>query len=303
MLVTGAGGLLGYALGPRLAQAAPAPEALVLTDLAPGTGPAGVPIRPLDVTDARAVARAVRDLEPRTIFHLAAWTDVDGAESHPADAERANVAGSENVARAAADAGALVVHISTDFVFDGMKPGAYLEDDAPSPQSVYGRTKAESEARVRASAPAHHLVVRTAWLYGAGGRNLPGRQAGFVQAILAAAREGRPLRVVADQVGCPTWSEDLAEALLALVAADARGTFHACGRGAASRLEMAQAILEAAGLGAPVEPALTAEMPRAARRPARAVLSTEKLERATGFRFPPWRESLRAFVRSLESNA
>jgi len=285
ILVTGAQGLLGRALSPRLARSAPRPEAVRLTDLAE-----------LDVTDARAVAAAVRDLRPRTVFHLAAWTDVDGAESHAAEAARANVAGSENVARAAADSGALVVHISTDFVFDGTKPGVYLEDDPPSPQSVYGRTKAESEARVRASAPAHHLVVRTAWLYGAGGRN-------FVQAILAAAREGRSLRVVTDQVGCPTWSEDLAEALLALVAADARGTFHACGRGEASRLEMAQAILEAAGLAAPVEPVLTADLPPRAARPRRAVLSTEKLEWTTGFRFPPWRESLRAFVRSLESNA
>jgi len=300
ILVTGARGLLGRALGPRLARSAPRPEAVRLTDLAEPACLAGR----LDVTDARAVAAAVRDLRPRTVFHLAAWTDVDGAESHPAEAERANVAGSENVARAAADSGALVVHISTDFVFDGTKPGVYLEDDAPSPQSVYGRTKAESEARVRAAAPAHHLVVRTAWLYGAGGRNLPGRPAGFVQAILAAAREGRPLRVVTDQVGCPTWSEDLAVALLALVAADARGTFHACGRGESSRLEMAQAILDAAGLAAPIAPALTADLPpRPARRPARAVLATEKLERTTGFRFPPWRESLRALVRSLESNA
>jgi len=291
ILVTGARGLLGRALTPRLARGAPVPEALVLTD-----------IEELDVTDAAAVAAMMRRVQPRTVFHLAAWTDVDGAELHPADAERANVEGTENVARAAAGVAALMVHISTDFVFDGMKPGSYLEDDPPAPQSVYGRTKAESEARVRAAAPAGHLLVRTAWLYGAGGRKLPGRPAGFVQAILAAAREGRPLRVVTDQVGCPTWSEDLAEALLALVAAEARGTFHACGRGEASRLKMAQAILEAAGLAAPVEPVLTADLPQAA-RPRRAVLSTEKLRGATGFRFPPWRESLCAFVKSLESDA
>jgi len=283
ILVTGARGLLGRALGPRLARRAPAPEAVRLTDLAE-----------LDVTDAVAVVAMMRRVRPRTVFHLAAWTDVDGAESHAAEAARANVEGAENVARAAAGVGALVVHISTDFVFDGTKPGAYLEDDPPSPQSVYGRTKAESEERVRAAAPARHLLVRTAWLYGAGGRN-------FVQAVLAAARKGRPLRVVTDQVGCPTWSEDLAEALLALVAAEARGTFHACGRGEASRLEMAQAILDAAGVAAKVEPALASEMLRQAARPRRAVLSTEKLRGATGFRFPPWRESLRAFVKSLKS--
>ena len=283
ILVTGARGLLGRALGPRLARRAPAPETLVLTD-----------VEELDVTDSVAVVAMMRRVRPRTVFHLAAWTDVDGAESHAAEAARANVEGAENVARAAAGVGALVVHISTDFVFDGTKPGAYLEDDPPSPQSIYGRTKAESEERVRAAAPARHLLVRTAWLYGAGGRN-------FVQAVLAAARKGRPLRVVTDQVGCPTWSEDLAEALHALVAAEARGTFHACGRGEASRLEMAQAILDAAGVAAKVEPALASEMLRQAARPRRAVLSTEKLRGATGFRFPPWRESLRAFVKSLKS--
>ena len=280
ILVTGAQGLLGRALGPLLARSAPAGEALCLTDL-----------EDLDVTDPRAVSRAVRALQPRTIFHLAAWTDVDGAEAHPAEARRLNVEAAENVARAAAEAGAIVVHMSTDFIFDGSKPGAYVEDDPPSPQSVYAHSKAESESRVRLAAPASHLVVRTAWLYG-GNRD-------FISRILEAARARPVLRVVSDQVGCPTWSEDLARALAALVAADARGTFHACGRGEASRHEEAEEALAAAGIRAKVEGVTTAEMPRPARRPARAVLSTEKLERTTGFRFPPWQESLRAYVQAL----
>jgi len=280
ILVTGAQGLLGRALGPLLARSAPAREALRLTD-----------VRDLDVTDPQAVARAVRDLRPRTVFHLAAWTDVDSAEAHPAEAQRLNVEAAENVARAAAEAGALVVHMSTDFVFDGSKAGAYVEDDPPSPQSVYARTKAESESRVRQAAPASHLVVRTAWLYG-GNRD-------FIARILEAARAGRTLRVVTDQVGCPTWSEDLARAIAALVAAQARGTFHACGRGEASRREEAAEALAAAGLRTTIEGVTTAEMPRPAQRPARAVLSTEKLERTAGFRFPPWQESLRAYVATL----
>jgi len=281
ILVTGAGGLLGRTLGPRLARLAPAPEALRLTDL-----------EDLDVTDPSAVAAAVRGLRPRTVFHLAAWTDVDGAERHADRVRRLNVEAAAHVARAAAEAGARVVHLSTDFIFDGRKAGPYVEDDPPAPLGVYARSKAESEARVRSAAPASHLVVRTAWLYGAGRRN-------FVDTVLAAARRGGPLRVVTDQVGCPTWSEDLAEALLALVAAGATGTFHACGRGEASRWDLADEAVRAAGLAVPVERCRTRDLPPAAPRPGRVVLATGKLARAVGFEFPPWRESVRAYVECL----
>ena len=282
VLVTGAKGLLGSALAPRLARSAPAPEVLELTD-----------VHELDVTDAVAVVAMMRRVRPKTVFHLAAWTDVDGAEAHAAQALRLNAEAAEIVAGAAAGAGALMVHISTDFIFDGAKAGEYTEDDPPNPQSVYGSTKAEGEARVRRSAPRGHIIARTAWLYGAGARN-------FIQAILGAAQKGGPLRVVTDQVGCPTWNEDLAEALIALVESGARGTFHTAGAGAASRLDMAREILAAAGLKAPVEGCLTADLPpRPAKRPARSVLATEKLARVTGFRFPPWQESLRACVRRM----
>ena len=282
VLVTGAAGLLGHALGPRLTRAAPGPDALHLMDLAQ-----------LDVTDAPAVADAMRTIRPHTVFHLAAWTDVDGAESRPADARRLNVEAAETVARAAAGAGALAVHMSTDFIFDGTKPGVYVEDDPPSPQSVYARTKAEAETRVRAAAPEHHLVVRTAWLYGAGGTD-------FIDAILARARAGEPLRVVTDQAGCPTWSEDLAEALLAMVEAGARGTLHACGAGEASRWDMAVEALRAAGLDTTPERITTPSMPRPARRPSRAVLSTARLAETVGYRFPPWQESVRKYVESMD---
>jgi dTDP-4-dehydrorhamnose reductase len=282
VLVTGAKGLLGSVLSPRLSRSAPRPDALVLTD-----------IQELDVTDGRAVDALVRSVRPRTIFHLAAWTDVDGAEAHSADAMHLNADAAENVARAAAGAGATIVHVGTDFIFDGLKPGAYLEDDLPTPVSVYGSTKLEGERRVRAAAPEAHIIARTAWLYGAGARN-------FIHAILAAARKGGPLRVVTDQIGCPTWNEDLADALVALAAAGVRGTFHAAGAGEASRLEMARVILDAAGLEVPVEGCLTTDLaPRPARRPVRSVLSTEKLLRATGFKFPPWQESLRKCVQGM----
>jgi len=279
VLVTGALGRLGRALGPRLAAAAPSPEAVRLTDAAD-----------LDATDPAAVADAVDRLRPRTVFHLAAWTDVDGAESHPAEARRLNADAPAVVARAAADAGACVVHISTDFVFGGTKAGPYTEDDPVRPLSVYGRTKAEGEQGVRAAAPDHHLIVRTAWLYGAGGRD-------FIDAVLERARAGKPLRVVADQVGCPTWTEDLARALVAMAAAGCRGTMHACGAGEASRHAMAVAALRAAGFDAVPDEIATADLPPAAPRPPRAVLSCERLARETGFRFPPWEESVRRYVR------
>lgn len=280
VLVTGAKGLLGTALGPLLAQSAPGPEAVRLTDA-----------HDLDVTDPRAVAATMRDVRPRTVFHLAAWTDVDGAEQRPDDARRLNVEAAAGVARAAAEAGALVVHLSTDFIYDGAKPGMYTEDDPPSPLGVYARTKAESEAAVREAAPLSHLIARTAWLYGAGGRN-------FIDIILAAARRGGPLKVVTDQVGCPTWSEDLARALLAMVEAGVRGTFNACGSGEASRYNLAVESLRVAGIDVTVERVTSRDMPRPAARPARAVLSTEKLAREVGFRFPPWQESVRAYVES-----
>jgi dTDP-4-dehydrorhamnose reductase len=285
ILVTGARGLLGRALAPHLEGGE-----VRLTDL-----------EELDVTNEAAVRGLVRALGPRTIFHLAAWTDVDGAESHPDAVRRLNVDATAHVARAAAEAGALLVHMSTDFIFDGTKQGLYVEEDPPSPLGVYAAGKAESEQVVRAILPDGHLIVRTAWLYGAGRRN-------FVDAVLAAGRaaataaDPKPIRVVTDQVGNPTWSKDLARAMIAMVSVAhggpmARGTFHACGAGGASRYELAREALAAAGLRVPVEPITSADLPTRARRPLRAVLSTVKLERAIGAGLPPWRDSVREYVR------
>jgi len=279
VLVTGAAGLLGHDLGPLLAAEAPDPSAIHLTD-----------VDELDVTDAAAVASAMARLAPRTLVNLAAWTDVDGAEDHAGEARRLNVEAPGLLARAAAGVGAILVHMSTDFVFDGAKAGPYVEADPPASQGVYARTKAEGEARVRQAAPDHHLIVRTAWMYGAGGRN-------FVDAVVARGREGKPLRVVTDQVGCPTWSADLARALVAMVAAGLRGTVHACGAGEASRWDLAVEALAAAGLETVPERITSADLPPGAPRPARAVLACERLAREAGFRFPPWQESVRRYVR------
>jgi dTDP-4-dehydrorhamnose reductase len=297
ILVTGARGLVGVALAPHLVTAdggrhsapggIPNASALRLTDL-----------EELDVTDEEAVRSLVRDFRPRTVFHLAAWTQVDRAESHAAEVRRLNVEAVGHVARAAAEVGALLVHMSTDFIFDGTKSRPYVEEDPPRPQGVYADSKARSEQVVREVAPEGHLIVRTAWLYGEGRHN-------FVDTILAAARKaasGRtepgPLWVVTDQVGNPTWSRDLARAVVALVEAGARGTFHACGSGAASRFELAREVVRAAGLNVPVEPITSDQLRGKAPRPHRAVLSTEKLERTISFRFPDWKESVWTYVRT-----
>ena len=280
ILVTGAAGLLGQDLGPALAAAAPDPSAVHLTDVAD-----------LDITDSGAVAAAMDRLRPRTVINLAAWTDVDGAEDHPAAARRLNVEAPGLLARAAAGAGALLVHISTDFVFGGEGERPHAEDDPPAPRGVYAETKCDGEAAVRDAAPDGHVIARTAWLYGAGGRN-------FIDAVLARAREGGPLRVVTDQVGSPTWSADLARALVAIVAADLRGTVHACGAGAAARWDLALEALRAAGIDATPEQITTADLPPGgAPRPARSVLSCDRLAREAGFRFPPWQESVQRYVR------
>jgi len=279
VLVTGAAGLLGSDLGPLLLAGAPDPSAVHLTDVAD-----------LDVTDAAAVEAAIGRIAPKTVFHLAAWTNVDGAEDHPAEARRLNADAAGIVAGAAARAGAAVVHVSTDFVFGGGKADPYVESDPIAPEGVYAQTKAEGESRVRDAAPHHHAIARTAWLYGASGRN-------FIDAVLARARDGKPLRVVTDQVGCPTWSADLARALVAIAAVGVRGTVHACGAGEASRWDLAVCALRAAGLEIEPERITTADLPAGgAPRPSRAVLSCERLAQGAGFRFPPWQESVRRYV-------
>ncbi len=279
ILVTGAAGLLGRALGPALARRAPRPEALALTD-----------VDTLDVTDPATVREALAGTGARTLVNLAAWTDVDGAEANEADAMRLNAEAPGDLAAACAAAGTRIIYLSTDFVFDGTKPGLYTEADPPTPLGAYGRSKAEGEARVRGAAPEDHLIVRAAWLYGVGGPN-------FVDAVLARARAGEPLRVVTDQVGCPTWSRDLARALVALIECGATGIVHACGRGEASRWDEAVAALRAAGIDRPVERVTTADLPRGgAPRPRRAVLATDRLAELVGQPLPPWDESLRAYV-------
>jgi len=246
----------------------------------------------LDITDRRALPGAVCDARPGCILNCAAYTDVDGAESNEGLAFAVNADGAANLADAAKSVGALLVHISTDFIFDGRKKGAYLEDDPPNPLSVYGKSKLEGEERVRASG-CRYIIVRTAWLYGKGGGN-------FVKKIRELALERGRIKVVTDQRGSPTWTVDLSGAIISLLDAGAEGTFNAAGAGSCSRFEFAREIVRLSGLPAVVEPTVSSEYPSPARRPANSVLNCDKLFRVTGYRFRRWETALADFIRFLD---
>jgi dTDP-4-dehydrorhamnose reductase len=265
----------------------------LLTSLEPGLRLIAVDCAELDITRGEAVRSVVARSRPATIINCAAATDVDGCERQPDVAFSVNALGPEVLARAAAERRALLVHVSTDFVFDGAKGSPYGEEDPPHPLNVYGESKLAGEEAVRRFA-GEHLVVRTAWLYGH-------HRANFVHTILSLAEGGKELRVVTDQRGSPTWTVSLAEAIVALVRAGARGTYHAAGRGACSRYEWAAEILRLAGRTVSLVPATTAEFPRPARRPPYSALASEKLSRDTGFCFPPWQGSLAEYLRSRQS--
>lgn len=248
----------------------------------------GVDLPETDVADERAVAAALRAAIPDLVINAAAFTDVEGAEDQREKAFRANKAGARIVARAAAERGVPVVYISTDFVFDGTAREPYAPDAPVAPRGVYAESKAAGETVTR-EANDRHFIVRTAWLYGPGGNN-------FVEKILRAAQTRPELRVVDDEVGSPTHTLDLAEAIRALAQTEAYGMYHAVNAGSCSRYAFAGAILEAAGLATPIAPCRAAEYPSKAPRPAYSVLSNEKLERATGHVMRPWEEALKMYM-------
>jgi len=242
----------------------------------------------LDITDRTAVTDAIARADADAVINCAAWTNVDGAESEPDQATAVNGAGAGHVAEAAAGAGVWVIHVSTDYVFSGDKPSPYVESDASAPVSAYGRSKLEGERAVAAAAPGRHTIVRTAWLFGAGGRCFP-------KTILRAASERPELSVVADQIGCPTFTGHLAEALVALAAEPTEGVLHVAGGGQCSWHEFAVAIVAAGGLDCPVRAISSDEHPTPARRPANSMLISERGAPA----LPDWSEGLKQFMSEL----
>ena len=265
ILITGAGGQLGRDLQEILAA-----EEVHAADH-----------QELDVGERDAVFAAVERIRPAVVINAAAFNDVDGAESSAERAFQVNGAGPGHLADAAARTGTRLIHISTDYVFDGTRGTPYTEDDRPNPLSVYARSKYEGEVRVLSSG-ANACVLRTAWLYGRHGRN-------FVKTMLAAARGAGPLRVVSDQTGSPTSTADLARAIKALLKTSADGLFHAVNRGACSRFEFARAIV---GESVAVVPITTREAVRPAQRPINSSLVSVRGEQAGLTPLRPWREAL-----------
>lgn len=248
----------------------------------------GLDLPSLDITDADQCRRAVQELRPEIIVNAAGMTDVDHCEVHPHEAFRVNGQGVGNLAQAAAP-DRLLVHYSTDYIFDGRKPEAYTEEDAPNPLSVYGQSKLKGEELARAECP-NHLILRTAWLFGPAGRN-------FVRTIVTAARAGQKLRVVQDQRGNPTYARDLARCTWRLIQSGARGVYHTTNTGTCTWYELAVRSLEWAGIpDVSVAPVSTAEFPRPAPRPANSALANNRLERAG---LPPmraWAEAVEEYI-------
>jgi dTDP-4-dehydrorhamnose reductase len=238
-----------------------------------------------DVTDAAGLRAAIAAAAPDAVVNCAAWTDVDGAEDDEDAATTLNGEGAGNVAAAAAACGARIVHVSTDYVFDGTKRDPYVESDRVAPASAYGRSKLAGERAVAAAAR-DHAIARSAWLFGAGGRN-------FVDTMLRLGAERDEVRVVIDQVGCPTWTGHLAPALLDLAAGDTTGVFHVAAAGRCSWHELAVEAMRRAGLACDVAPTTTAEFPRPASRPAYSVLRSERAETPL---LPAWQDGLAAYL-------
>lgn len=227
----------------------------------------------LDVRDAEAVADAVRAARPDVVINATAYNKVDAAETETALALAVNAGGPRHLARAAREAGALMVHVSTDYVFDGTKGAPYEEEDPPHPLSAYGVSKLAGEMMVAASG-APFLIVRTSAVFASGGSR--GKGGSFVERILARGRAGEPLRVVDDQVLSPTYAPDLAAAIVALVEAGARGLFHVTGTGATSWHAFAVAALRRAGVDAKVQAVKSRDYAAPAARPAYSVLSNRR---------------------------
>jgi dTDP-4-dehydrorhamnose reductase len=274
ILVTGAAGLVG---GGVVRLAARKHEVL------------GCDQPRLDVRNPDEVSRVFQEFRPEAVLHCAAYTDVDGAERAPEKAREVNAAGARVVAERAREVGALVLYVSTDYVFDGDATAPYREEDPPRPLSSYGKSKLEGERAVAEACPESHVIVRTGWLYG------PGK--GFVDWARERLRRGEELPLVEDQTGSPTSAEEFAAAMLTLVEGEHRGLFHFVNPGEASWLTLGKAIADELALSPRgIRAIRAAELNRPAPRPRYSALSVERFERSTGRTVTGWREALRQYL-------
>jgi dTDP-4-dehydrorhamnose reductase len=255
-----------------------------------------------DITSPEAVAGFAREKKLNWIVNCSAYTAVDRAEEEETRADLVNATGPQNLGRLSAEVGARIIHISTDYVFDGAASSPYREDEPIAPRGAYGRTKAHGEALL-AEATSRHFIVRTAWLYGVGGRN-------FVSTMLKLMNERDEITVVSDQRGSPTYSRDLASAIGAIIEADSHsfGIYHYTNEGETTWFEFARSILE---LGidrgkitrkCAVRPILAEDYPSSVARPKYSVLSKERIKRTLGIEIPTWQDGLKRFFSELEEN-
>jgi dTDP-4-dehydrorhamnose reductase len=250
----------------------------------------GVDLNDFDIFQEAAVQRAFRVLRPDFVYHLAAYTDVDGCEADPRLADEVNTQGTGNLARCCAEIGAILLYVSTDYVFDGSSERPYREDDATHPLSVYGKSKLGGEKHVQ-SLLKRYFIVRSSWLYGPRGKN-------FVATIVKIAAEREELRVVSDQRGSPTYTHHLALKLAEMLGIEAYGIYHATGAGNCSWFEFAQEIVKLAGLKrVRVVPISTQESGRRAPRPAYSVLENRRLVEDHLGALPDWKDGLAHYLK------
>jgi dTDP-4-dehydrorhamnose reductase len=285
IVITGGGGMLGNALHDLLKNR--------------GRRPVALPRSELDVGDLRAIDRMFVEYTPTLVLNCAAHTKVDLCEQ---ERERADAVNGMAVGRTAAQCrrtGAVLVHVSTDFVFDGKSTRPYVTTDAVNPLSVYGKSKLLGEQELQKNAPERWLIARTAWVYGRHGLNFP-------RTMVQAARAGKPLTVVSDQVGAPTWATDLGAAILDLLESGASGIWNVTNSGQASWYEFAVATLEEFGVKSDISPISSAGWskmkPTAAIRPGYSVLDLRCTENQMKRPMRPWREALRDFRADVEAH-
>jgi dTDP-4-dehydrorhamnose reductase len=276
VLVLGARGMLGQDLVEILA-----PEYEIISwDLAE-----------IDITREKETAKNIVKVRPQAVINCAAYTNVDQCETRREQAFLVNAEGAKHVALASFTANARLIHLSTDYVFDGTATTPYKEDDPPYPISVYGQSKHQGEIYIR-QIGRDHTIIRTAWLYGPRGKN-------FVEAILAQAAAGREIRVVDDQRGPPTFTRDLSQAIKELLPIPERGIFHVTNSGSCTWFEFALQILEESGFrDTKVQPISSKELGRPAKRPAYSILDNSRYEQATGNRMRSWERALKGYFPS-----
>lgn len=280
LALIGAGGMLGR----MVARSAP-PEWEVLSLQRPE----------FDLTDRQQVDEVLDRLAPQVIINCAAFTQVDACETQEELATRINGDGPGYLAAAAKRLGAVLVHLSTDYVFDGSKTEPYQEDDPTNPLSAYGRSKRAGELAILGSGLEQYFIIRTSWLFGPGGNN-------FVETILRLAQEREQLRVVADQVGSPTYTGDLAAAIFRLLATRKYGIYHVSNQGECSWHEFAgEIVAQFTQLSGQLKiknlvPIATLEYPLPAKRPGYSLLSQSKYQTAVGATLPPWRDALQRYL-------